>query len=148
MRKREGANLARQLKQSLAAIERRLRYIAGQNGRILKEYVSRLRERSLGVVADAGIKVETKSLDADLAMLVERADLTEEVVRMESHLEQCAALLRQEGPSGRKLEFLLQEMLREANTLSSKSVDTDVSREILEVKTEIDRMREQALNLE
>ena len=125
-----------------------MRKVGRQNAPILKSYVSRLRQRALEVVANTGLGPEAKGLNTELAVLVERADLTEEVVRLESHLAQCQALLRTDGPVGRKLEFLLQEMLREANTLSAKCVDVDLARELLEVKAEIDRMREQALNLE
>ncbi len=148
MRKREGANLTRQLRKSLGTLERLVRKVGRQNAPILKSYVSRLRQRALEVVANTGLGPEAKGLNTELAVLVERADLTEEVVRLESHLAQCQALLRTDGPVGRKLEFLLQEMLREANTLSAKCVDVDLARELLEVKAEIDRMREQALNLE
>jgi uncharacterized protein (TIGR00255 family) len=84
----------------------------------------------------------------ELAFYAERADITEELVRLRSHLQQYASLLSSDGEPGRALEFLGQEMNREANTLASKTADLEISRVTLALKTELGRVREQIMNIE
>ena len=86
----------------------------------------------------------------EVAIMAERCDITEEVVRMKSHLQQFDELIYQEsaGPVGRTMDFLVQEMFREANTIGSKSSDKDISRLVLQMKNELDRIKEQIQNIE
>ena len=102
----------------------------------------RLREAGLGV--DAGDERVLK----EVALFADRADVTEEITRFRSHLEQLTALLRGEGEIGRKADFLLQELGREANTLGSKAGDLAIVRSVLEIKNELERIREQMANVE
>ena len=112
------------------------------------EYLGRMEDRINRLLADRGIQVEEKDLVRELGIFAERSDVTEELTRLESHLDQYALTLRQEGEMGRRLEFLVQEMLREANTIGAKSGDTKVSRYCVDLKVELDRLREQVQNVE
>jgi len=84
----------------------------------------------------------------ELALLADKADVTEELVRLRSHLDQTSELLSSDEPIGRELNFLAQEIQREANTLGSKLRDGDVGRQVLRIKSELEKLREQAQNLE
>lgn len=148
MRRREGAHLGRRLQTFLRAIRRRLVRIRRGNPGVLKLYLDRLRRRVERLVSQAGWELAQGELVKELALSAERADLSEELDRLESHVNQCQGLLGLEGSVGRKLEFLVQEMLREANTMSSKCVDLNLVQDVLELKSEVDRIREQVLNLE
>ncbi len=148
MRRREGRHLGGQLQTSLRTIKRLLSKVRRGNPRGLKLYLERLRGRAERLVSQAGWELAQGELVKELALSAERSDLSEELDRLESHLNQCRDVLGADGPVGRKLEFLVQEMLREANTMSSKCVDLNLIQDVLELKSEIDRMREQVLNLE
>jgi uncharacterized protein (TIGR00255 family) len=87
-------------------------------------------------------------LEQEVALLAERSDVAEECDRLHSHLHQFRAALEQPGPQGRRLDFLLQEMHREANTIGSKSADAWLAHEVVRLKTSIERLREQVQNLE
>lgn len=84
----------------------------------------------------------------EVVLLAERADITEETVRMESHLAQFVSLLGGEEPVGRKMDFFLQEMHREVNTISSKANDAEISKKVVEIKSELEKIREQVQNIE
>ena len=100
-----------------------------------------------GIIDEVEKRLEDLFGDSEDSQLVERF-VTEELTRLESHLDQYALTLRQEGEMGRRLEFLVQEMLREANTIGAKSGDTKVSRYCVDLKVELDRLREQVQNVE
>jgi uncharacterized protein (TIGR00255 family) len=97
------------------------------------------------------VQVDTSQLAREIALLADRVDISEEMVRLDSHLDQFDAMVgpqsREEGV-GRKLEFLIQEMGREANTMGSKSPDIDISRSVVEIKSTMERIRELVLNVE
>jgi uncharacterized protein (TIGR00255 family) len=80
--------------------------------------------------------------------LAEKSDITEEVIRLKSHIQQFRALLKASGPRGRHLEFLLQEMHREINTIGSKANDVEIANKVIQIKTELERLREQVQNIE
>jgi uncharacterized protein (TIGR00255 family) len=84
----------------------------------------------------------------EVALLAERTDITEEIVRAESHLAQFLTLLKAEEPVGRKMDFLLQEMHREVNTVSAKANDAEISQRVVEIKAELEKIREQVQNIE
>jgi uncharacterized protein (TIGR00255 family) len=83
-----------------------------------------------------------------VAFLAEKSDVTEEIVRMYSHIGQFVALLQSDEAEGKKIDFLLQEMNREINTIGSKSSDTEITRQVIEAKSELSKLREQAQNIE
>jgi uncharacterized protein (TIGR00255 family) len=109
---------------------------------------ARLRARVTRLCADVGTSIEPGRLEAEIAILADRSDVTEELVRLDSHFAQLATLLDADEPTGRRLDFLLQEMAREANTVGAKSQDATLGHLVVELKSEIERMREQVQNVE
>ena len=98
--------------------------------------------------ADAGGWLDPNRLAQEVALLAERADITEELVRLDSHLDQARTLVKSKTPSGRRLEFLIQELGRELNTIGSKSAVTEISTAIVEGKAVLEKVREQVQNVE
>jgi uncharacterized protein (TIGR00255 family) len=150
MRAREGALLDEDLRTHHAAIGARLEEIRVRAPEVVTEYESRLRGRVETMLADAGLAIEPVDLIREIAVYAERSDVSEEVARLTGHLQQFEALLDGDHrrPIGRTMDFLAQEMLREANTIASKSGDAAISRAIVEIKGAIDRIKEQAQNVE
>ena len=146
MRAEEGANLHTDISGRIESIEQHAREIRGRQGAVSVEYKERLQERIR--ILTEGIELDTARLAQEVALLADRADVTEEVIRLDSHLKQFRALLSQEDPVGRKLEFITQEINREVNTVGSKTVDAVVSRAVIEIKSELEKIREQLQNIE
>ncbi len=92
--------------------------------------------------------IDENRLAAEVVYYAERADITEEITRFRSHLQQFTATLSLAGPIGRKLDFISQELLREVNTIASKASDLSISRQVVDIKTEIDKIKEQVQNIE
>ncbi len=117
---------------------------------VIEEYHQRLRQRIDELLARAELKVVEQDLIREVAVFAERTDIAEEVSRLGAHLEQMQQIVAapEDEPTGRTLDFLAQELLREANTIASKSNDAAISRAIVEVKGAIDRIKEQAQNIE
>jgi uncharacterized protein (TIGR00255 family) len=95
-----------------------------------------------------GVEVDSNRFQQEVALLAERTDITEEVVRTESHLAQFTLLLGGEEPVGRKMDFLLQEIHREVNTISAKANNAEISQRVVEIKSELEKIREQVQNIE
>jgi uncharacterized protein (TIGR00255 family) len=148
MRVKEGANL----KRDFTARKNQIAGLVGRIGKrapdVAREGMARREERVRRMVDGLGVEVEEKDLLRELAILSERSDVTEELTRLASHLDQFAGALKSEEPIGRRLDFLVQEMAREANTISAKSADVEVSRECVDLKVELDRLKEQVQNVE
>ena len=113
---------------------------------VVMEYQKRLSERVKELTE--GYTLDDARLAQEVAMMADRTDITEEIVRMKSHIEQFEALLQSEGTEGRKIDFLLQEMNREINTIGSKAGDMPITRLVIDVKSELGKLREQAQNIE
>jgi uncharacterized protein (TIGR00255 family) len=148
MRTREGAALSEDLVRRLAHVRGLAREIGSRSPDVLEAHRRRLRERADRIRIGTDIDVDASRLEQELAIFAERCDITEELTRLESHCTQMAGLLGCEEAIGRRLDFLLQEMAREANTVGAKSPDAQISHAIVEVKAEIERMREQVQNVE
>jgi uncharacterized protein (TIGR00255 family) len=145
MRAQEGAALAADLRDRLRLLDGFVRTMeTSEHGA-----VPRHREALLRRLKDSGLALDVSDdrVLKELAFFAERCDITEEVVRLRSHLAQFEAELGQAN-SGRKLDFLVQELLREVNTIGSKAAEIPTTRAVLEAKTEIERIREQVQNLE
>lgn len=145
MRQAEGAALAKDLNERLAKL---IVMVTGME-EAEKVAPTRHRDAMLKRLKDAGLNLDVSDerVLKELALFADRSDITEEVVRLKSHLAQFSAELRQPN-SGRKLDFLLQELLREVNTIGSKASEIATTKLVLESKTEIERIREQVQNLE
>jgi uncharacterized protein (TIGR00255 family) len=150
MRVREGEALHDLLASFGATVRDRLATIKLRAPEVVRQYQDRLRQRVNTMLAEVGALVDDADLLREVAMFAERADIAEEIARLSGHLDQFDAILSPSNsePAGRTLDFLAQEMLREANTIASKSADGEIARRIVEIKTAIDRIKEQAANAE
>ncbi|MCB1282501.1 MAG: YicC family protein [Salinibacterium sp.] len=150
MRRRESALLVEELSQHRDAIAERLVKIQELAPNVVTQYERRLRERIKAMMIEAQLKLEPADMIRELAIHAEKTDIAEEVSRLRGHIDQFSDLISNgDGtPVGRTLDFLAQEMLREANTIASKSPDEQISRLIVEVKGVIDRIKEQVQNVE
>ena len=150
MRESEGRSIAEDLGKQKYLIQERLNEIGQRAPAVVEEYHIRLRTRIDELLSRAQLRVEEKELIHEVAVFAEKADISEETSRMASHLEHFDRIVTASSgqPAGRTLDFLTQEMLREANTIASKSNDSQISRAIVEVKGAIDRIKEQVQNVE
>jgi uncharacterized protein (TIGR00255 family) len=150
MRATEGRTLHRQLHRIREQIAQRLEAVARRAPAVVEQYQQRLRDRINALLAESGMAVRDEDLVREVAVYAERSDIAEEVTRLQGHLAQFAEIIdaEDEDPAGRTLDFLAQEMLREANTIASKCLDAEISRHIVEIKGAIDRIKEQVQNVE
>ncbi len=147
MREREGVSLGADLLGHLAALERLVEAIRARSPEVVRALFEAQRRRLAELLGDARPVVEA-DLARELALLVDRTDVSEELSRLASHLEQCRELLEAGGPVGRRLDFLVQELLREVNTIASKCQDARIAQWAVEAKATVERLREQVQNLE
>ena len=150
MRAREGEILLRELHEHRKIIAEHLEVVMERVPMMVDLYQQRLRERMEALLEESGAVVREEDLLREVAMFAERSDIAEEVSRLQGHLGQFAEMINAEHgePTGRTLDFLAQEMLREANTIGSKCMDVEISRRIVEIKGAIDRIKEQVQNVE
>ena len=147
MRLTEGAALAADLTGHLGMVRQEADRIAAQAPLLPQLWRERVTAR-LAELFPEGIPVDETRLAQEVALMADRRDLSEELTRLESHLAQFRQTLEVPGPVGRKQEFLLQEMLREVNTIGSKAGDLMISQAVLEIKGALERLREQVQNIE
>lgn len=147
MRQKEGAALAADLVARLGSIQSSVAEIAERIPVVVDEYRVRLRRRMEELLRDASVEVNADSIAREVALQADRSDVAEELTRLNTHCDHFRELLVQGGALGRKLDFLVQEMNREANTIASKSNDAAIAHAVVELKTEIERVREQVQNL-
>ncbi len=147
MRAREGEALARDLLGRVDSIDTLARTVRTRAPLIVDAYRTKLKERVGRLLEGTQLAVDPARLEQEVVFHAERCDIEEELTRLVSHTEQFRELCRGARPAGRELDFLLQEMGREVNTLGSKSPDSDVSRAVIEMKAELGRLREQAQNV-
>jgi uncharacterized protein (TIGR00255 family) len=148
MREREGQALARELGERLASLRKLCDQAKTLSRGSAERHVLRLRERIGRLVSDLGVSPDAGRLETELALIADRSDVTEELVRLDSHFDQFHAQLASLEPVGRRMEFLLQEMSREANTLGSKSQDVKLSHLVVDIKSHLEKIREQVQNVE
>lgn len=146
MREHEGEALAAEIRGRLDAVERWVEEVAARAGDIQRSLRDRLEKRIAALAPELGL--EPSRLEQEVVFYADRLDVTEEVVRWRSHLVQFREALAAAGAVGRKLEFLLQEMVRETNTIGSKAQDAPIAHVVVELKAELEKLREQVLNLE
>ena len=148
MRAAEGAALAADLDSHCEAIKQDLEQIRANSETVLQEYQKKLRKRVDELLADAKLKLDEEALAREVALFADRSDISEETARLDSHLQQFAENCRTDDQSGRRLDFISQEMLREANTIASKAYNTEVIHCVVDIKCRIDRIKEQVQNIE
>lgn len=151
MRAVEGAALAKEMSARLGNIEAAVPIIEKASGGLVEAYQQRLQKRISELVARGGnqtVELDAGRLAQEVAYLADRSDITEELARLRSHLEQFRAAIESEGEVGKRLDFLLQELNREANTVLSKSTEASIKEAGLAMKAEVEKLREQVQNVE
>ncbi len=146
MREQEGAALKAELSQRLQEFAKTVETIAQDVPAIVQRRTEKLKER-LAILLQ-GVDIDPLRLAQEVAMMADKSDVTEEVVRLRSHISQFNGFLAADEPVGRRLDFLLQEFLREINTLASKISDAPTAHLTVELKTEVEKLREQIQNIE
>ena len=145
MRRREGASMAEDLGRKVDAIDEMTRKIEARYPETVEEYTRRLRASIEELI---GQNVDETRLLTEVAVMADRSAIAEETVRLHSHIQQLRETFQREEPIGRRLDFLVQELNREVNTISSKSQDVPITRLAVECKAEIEKLREQLQNVE
>jgi uncharacterized protein (TIGR00255 family) len=148
MRREEGDAMAAELLAHHRTVAAELDSLRTLMPGVMADYRQRLLERVRQAIADTGVIIQPEHLVREIALFADRADVSEEVTRLSAHLTQFAELVRKGDEAGRKLEFVLQEMGREANTLGSKAGDVMVSRHVFEIKATLEKVRELVQNVE
>lgn len=148
MRTDEGKTIIADLQGNCAVIENFLAGIADRAPLVIQDYYQRLKRRVEELAGSAELTLSEQDLAKEVAVFAERCDIAEEISRLRSHLSQFRAMAGADDQSGRKLEFITQEMLREANTLAAKANDVKIGMAVVEIKTAIDRIKEQTQNVE
>jgi uncharacterized protein (TIGR00255 family) len=148
MRAVEGKALGEDLMNNCREIRKLASDIAVQAPKVIEEYHTKLQDRVSHLLRAAKLDVDKESLLREVAVYADRCDISEETSRLESHLNQFIELCDNGGAVGRKLDFLAQEMLRETNTIGSKSNNAAIARDVVEIKGGIDRLKEQIQNVE
>jgi uncharacterized protein (TIGR00255 family) len=146
MREREGKHLAKDLIHRLKTLRQAIKEIRALYPDVVKKYRATLRERLEKAGLD--LPLDDERLLKEVTIFADRSDVSEELTRLESHLAQFAHHLRKNEPVGRTLEFITQEIFRELNTLGAKSNDAEISQRVVACKSELEKIREQILNLE
>jgi len=150
MRETEGASLESDLSNLLSEIENHLPKIEAEMGNVADEYQKRLTKRINDLLAksDAQIELDQARLAQEVAYLADRSDISEEITRLKSHIEQYRQIMSEEKEVGKRLDFLTQELNREANTIASKTNNLIVKESALQIKSAIEKIREQIQNIE
>lgn len=146
MRSNEGLHIKRDQKKRLKKLESLMRAIRGKSKHVRQNHVQRIRHKMVDAMGNA--EVDEQRLQMEAAYLGGRQDIAEEVVRLDSHIRQYSNLLASSKPVGRKMDFLLQEMNREINTIGAKAASAEISQLVVECKSELERLREQVQNVE
>ena len=146
MRHREGRTLLRDIRYRLGEVQRVHGLIQRRLPQVVRGYFQRMKARVEQLVGKEPF--DESRLNQELAMFADRCDITEELTRLESHVSQFETMARGSEPVGRKLDFLLQEMGREVNTIGSKANDAEISNYVVQVKSELEKIREQVQNVE
>ena len=148
MRKTEGESMAKDLTANLVALRQLVGKITELAPRVAPLYRQKLKERIEKVMAEHSMSLGDADFVRELASYADRCDVSEELVRFQSHLEQFTSAMQSQKCCGRKLDFLTQELFREANTIGSKANDADITKHVVEIKTVIERIREMVQNIE
>ncbi len=146
MREREGAALARDLERRLSSLEEALARVEALVPRSVEHHRGRIADRVQELTR--GLPLDPGRLAQEVAVLADRTDVSEELTRLRSHLGQMRSLVSSREPAGRKMDFLVQEMHREGNTIGAKSQNAEIAAHVVALKAEIERIREQVQNVE
>ena len=140
--------MAQELLQHRDQISSQLAQIRERAPKVSVAYRDRLLERVRGLLAELDVRIDRADLIKEVSIFAERSDIAEEAVRLASHLDQFQEIMNEPESTGRKLEFLTQEMFREANTIGSKAGEVEISRHVVEIKGTLEKIRELVQNIE
>lgn len=143
-REREGASMAHYMEERLAKIETQLSVISKRLPKVLAAAKEKITTR----LAEIAVALDKDRLEQEMVWLTQKTDIAEELQRAQAHVTEVKRVLKQDNAVGRRLDFLMQELNREANTLGSKSIDSEVTQAVIEMKVQIEQMREQVQNIE
>ncbi len=146
MREAEGAKMKEDLEERLDFILRAVEKVEERSPKTVEEYRARLYRKISEVLGNT--QIDEQRILTEAAIYAEKIAVAEETVRLRSHIDQFRAIMQQAGPVGRKLDFLIQEFNREANTIGSKAQDIEIARIVVDIKSEIEKIREQIQNIE
>ncbi|MDY6951472.1 MAG: YicC/YloC family endoribonuclease [Thermodesulfobacteriota bacterium] len=147
MRISEGQAIFDDFRKRVQSVEEGLSHIKELAPSVSSEYYDRLQER-IALFTEGRVELDPNRLAQEAAFLADKSDITEEIVRAESHLKQFRTMMERDGPAGRALDFLLQELNREINTIGSKGGDAQLSHTVVALKSELEKIREQVQNVE
>lgn len=147
MRREEGKFLKKDICNRLSTINDMVQMLESRRGNVIDEYRTRIFERINAFVNDT-VDLDNSRLHQEIALLAEKGDITEEVTRLYSHISHCYDLIKSDDVIGRKLDFIVQEMHREVNTIGSKSSDKQVGQWTVNLKSEVEKIKEQVQNIE
>jgi uncharacterized protein (TIGR00255 family) len=148
MRIDEGRAMAADLRANCQAMKTNLEAVQQRAPRVVEAYRARLEERLNKALAELDAAIDPADVLKEVALFADRSDISEEITRLRSHLDQFEAIMQSPESSGRKLEFLTQEMVREVNTIGSKANDVEISQKVIEIKAAAERIREMIQNVE
>ena len=148
MKVAEGKNLQIEIEEWKTRISELLDEIETMAPNVVLEYSKRIQERVSSLLEDTENTIERNDLNREIAIFADRCDISEELGRLRSHISLLDNVIENEDPNGRKLEFIVQEMFREANTIAAKANNADIIKDVISIKTEIERIKEQVLNVE
>jgi uncharacterized protein (TIGR00255 family) len=148
MRAEEGRAMTADLAENCRAVTESLATIEGRASLVADDYRNRLHDRMQKILQEYAVVIDPGDLIREVSLFADRADISEEIVRLRSHVEQFSGIIQVPESAGRKLEFLTQEMVREANTIGSKANDVEIARQVIEIKTALERIREMIQNIE
>jgi uncharacterized protein (TIGR00255 family) len=148
MRLAEGAAMAADLRRQCETVEKSLNKVVERAPQVAELFRHRLQERIEEALRQFTAAIEPLDLVREVCLFADRSDISEEIVRLRSHLHQFVQAMQAPESAGRKLEFICQEMGREANTIGAKANDAEISQEVVEIKTALERIREQIQNIE
>jgi uncharacterized protein (TIGR00255 family) len=148
MKAKEGKTLEKDILARLTSIEKKIAYVEKFSSKNVGETKVRMMEKVNSLIKDAGIQADNNRLEYELIMISDRLDITEEIIRAKSHLEYFRNNVKQKELSGRRLNFLVQEINREINTIASKSNSSEISQNVVEMKEELEKIKEQLQNIE
>lgn len=150
MREAEGASLTGALEDSLSVIAEQIPFIEERTESVFEEYTERLTKKLDKILSrtDSQAEIDEARLAQEVAYLAEKSDISEELARLRSHLDQFRSIIQEDGAVGKRLDFLTQELNREANTIGSKTQNLEIKDSALKMKAEIEKIREQVQNVE
>jgi uncharacterized protein (TIGR00255 family) len=148
MRAEEGQTMAVDMRANCRLILGELTQIESRAPLVIDAFRNRITDKLNKLLAEMGTRIEPADVVREIGIFTERSDISEEIVRLKSHLEQFETAMQVEEAAGRKLDFLTQEMFRETNTIGSKANDATIAHHVIEIKTAIERIREMIQNIE